>query len=242
MTMSNKQNKQSRKAQMPRDGLRTHIREELTKGSVQNIDARAVTATILNGGTSGSYNYVLSPLGLTSAYLSSGNFIAGGNVDPPHLRKLYGMALDFKYYRVLSGKLIFVPNYGSTQPGQLVMSSSRDVGDSSNYAQSAYSSGPNYKTFNLSLVTKEISVVLDVDTSWKKVTTVLSVPGQSIPFTGTAGAATIIPVNTVNDLCFSGVAMTVSVPTAVTADTSFGVFMVDYEIEFKGIIDSAVNS
>ena len=87
-----------------------------------------------------------------------------------------------------------------------------------------------------------MSIVLDVDASWKKVSSVLSVPGQSVPFTGTAGTATIIPVNTVNDLCFSGVAMTVSVPTAVAADTSFGVFMIDYEIEFKGIIDSAVNS
>lgn len=239
--MVNKQNK-GRRVQPNKDGLRTTIREELTKGTPTGIDATAVAAIIPANGTAASYSYALGPAGLRSAYYSGSGFLAGGNVDPPHLRKLFNIASDFKYYRVLGGKLIFVPNYGSTQSGQIVLSSSRDVGDSSQAAQAAYSSSVNYRTFNLSQVNKEISIPLDVDSAWKKVTSVLSVPGQTSPFNGSAGSATIIPMNTVNDLCFTGISMTVTNPSAVASETNYGVFMLSYDVEFKGLIDAVVNS
>jgi len=239
--MANKQMK-GRKPQSNKDGLRTTIREELTVGTPTGIDNTAVSATIAANGNAWSGTYVLSAAGLKSAYLSGTSFIAGGNVDPPHLRKLFNLAIDFKYYRVLSGKLIFVPNYGSTQSGQIIMSSSKDIGDASQTAQAAYSSSANYRTFNLSQVNKDIAIPLDVDSSWKKVTSALSLPGQTAPFNGTAGAATIIPVNTVNDLCFTGISMTVTNPNTVASPVNYGVFMVSYEVEFKGLIDSAVNA
>lgn len=223
-----------------KDTLRVHVREEIVQGSGANPGTTVPRVTTDASGTSSS-GFALSPLGLTASSLSSGAFVAGstGNVDPPHLRKLFNLASDFRMYRVLSGKLVFVPNYGANVTGQLALSSSRDVADSGNSAQIAYASAANYRVFNLSQVNKEFSIPLDVDSSWKKVTSVLSVPNNVPPFLGPVSTAVSIHVNTTNDLCFTSVACTVNTGPA---SASVGVLVVDYEVEFKGLIDSAVNA
>lgn len=237
-----KQNRNKSNAQ-PRDTMRTHVREELVVGSGSNPGTSVAQIIIpANSGSSG-LQYVLSPLGLAAPTVSNGVYstVTTANIDPPHLRKLYNMAIDFKRYRVLSGKLIFVPNYGSAiGSGLITLASSYDPQDiDSATVQVAYSSSQSFKTFNLSQVNKEISIPLDVDTSWKKVTNLLAVAGNTNPYTGPSTA--IVPVNTVNDIAFTAIgAIIVNAPISSNA-VNYGFLAVEYEVEFKGVIDSAIN-
>lgn len=237
--MPNKTNKQNNK----RDTLTTLVREELVYGGSGGPGTSTVNAIITAGQTSSSYNFVLSPLGLVCATLVSGVFsnVASSFADFPHLRKLYNLASDFRYYRVTSGKLIFTPNVGSAQIGQVVLASSRDPSDSFTSAQIAYSSGPNYKTFNLSSTNKETSVPLDIDSSWKKVSAYLTVPASTSAMHGNVNNTGLVPVSTVADLSFSCVSINVINPVASAFDVNYGVVTIEYTVELKGIIDSAVN-
>lgn len=238
-------NTQSKKAAKgrSRDSLTTHVREELVYGTATGPAAGVVAAIISAGQTSSSYNFVLSPLGLTCATLAAGVYSSGVNynADFPHLRKLFNLSQDFRYYRVLSGKLIFTPNVGSTQAGQVVLNSSRDPSDVLTSAQIAYSSGPNYKTFNLSMVNKDIFVPLDVDSSWKKVSSILSIPASATAMHGNTNNTGLVPMATVADLAFSSVGVNVINPTTQSIDVSYGIITIEYDVELRGIMDSAVN-
>lgn len=227
-----------------RDGLRTQIREEIVIGGSSTPGTAAMTATLVGNNTSVNGYAILTPAGLTGAVLTAGTpntYTAGttGNIDSPHLRKLYNLAIDFKGYRVLNGRLIFTPNVGSTTPGQLVMTSSRDPLDASPVPQVAYATGDSYRVFNLSMVTKEMSIPLDVDPSWKKITSVLNGPASNVPANGSA--AMLSSFNTISDLAFSSISWTL-VNSANAITTNYGVFSVVYEVEFKGLIDSTVNA
>lgn len=222
-----------------RDSLRVKVKEEVVVGSTTGPGTSVVKVTTDSTGTS-SVQFALGPAGLQGAVLASGAYTNASNfnIDYPHLRKLYNLAVDFRMYRVLSGKLIFVPNYGANVTGLLALASSRDVSDVGQSAQIAYASAANYRVFNMSQVNKEMAVPLDVDTAWKKVTPLLSVANNSPPFTAASSNTTVVNMNTVNDLCFSGIGCTVNTGPASAA---VGVLVVEYEVEFKGLIDSAVN-
>jgi hypothetical protein len=234
---------QTKNRAVKRDTMRTKIREEIVYGSGGLPGTSVVNTIIPANATSSNYQFALCPVGLTSAVLSSGAFVNGtaGNIDPPHLRKLFNLAVDFRYYRVLSGKLIWTPSVGSNQTGLIVLSSSRDPGDSSFAAQAAYSSGPNYKTVNLSAVNKEVSIPLDVDSTWKKVSGVLSCPGGTAPFQGTTTGSALVNTNSVSDVCFSSVSVNIINATTSSAQVNYGLLAVEYDVEFKGVIDAAVN-
>lgn len=226
------------------DGLRTEIREEIVVGSGGVPGTGVITPTLAANATAVNGTAILSPVGLSAAFLSaSTTFTQGsfGAVENPHLRKLYNLALDFKYYRVTRGKIIFTPNVGSTTTGQLVMASFRDPMDASTVPQVAYASGPSYRVFNLSNTNKEISIPMDLDSSWKKITSVLSIPGGSAPFSSTAGASALITVNSASDLSFTTFSWLLTNPVANTNSVTYGNFSAVYEVEFKGIIDSAIN-
>lgn len=229
--------------QAVRDGLRTKVREEVMIGSAGGPGSNVVNLTVPPSSSSSSVSMPLNPAGLGCATYASGGFVntSGPNVDYPHLRKLNTLAADFRYYRVLSGKLIFTPNVGSTSAGQVVLSSSRDVSDSGISAQIAYASGPNYRVFNLSGVGREISIPLDIDTAWKKVSYVLTCSGGTSPYLGAGPVSALIPVNSVADLCFTSIAVTVNNAPLQSGASLYGYVTVEYELELKGLIDSTVN-
>jgi hypothetical protein len=235
--MANKKVKKNQSSRIKRDTMRTKVTEQLVVGTSGAAGTTSVSA-LTNSSGNFSCGYILNPTGLTSATLASGVWTAGtvGNTDPPHLRKLNNMSVDFMYYRVLGGKLNFVPNVGTTQQGVVVLASSRDAIDAGISAQVAYASSNTYKTFNLS-AGKTFSIPLDVDSSWKKISSVLTLPGNSVPFTG--ASSQVVPCNSVNDLSFSSVMCTINGAGSVV---SAGFLTVEYEVEFKGVIDSAVNA
>lgn len=238
MAKSNKM-KKSGKQIMSKDTMRTTVRDLLVLGV-----AGAPGAGVVNISTdsTGNYNdqFFLSPLGLTAASLSSTTWSNGStnNVEKPHLRKLYNLAGDFRQYRVTSGKLTWIPGCATTTPGLITMSSSSDPFDMVTATALAYSGGSNYRTFNLS-AGKECTIPLSVDSSWKKVTSVLSCPMGPV-FDG-SGTATNVVVNvaTLQDLCFSALGVNVTGASGVVA---VGTFRVELDVEFRGIIDLAANA
>lgn len=241
--MANKQSiskmKKGKSGGQRSDLLRTHMSEQLMVGVAggPGVDVFGLTTN-----ASGIVNdqLFLCPFGLTAASLSTSAWSNGAanNVEKPHLRKLFNVASDFRQYRVLSGKLTFVPNIGANTAGLLTMSSSADPFDMVTATAVAYSSGPSYKTFQLSS-NKEVSIPLSVDSSWKKNSAVLSCPMGSV-FDG-SGTATNVVVNvaTLDDLCFSALGFNVQ---SATASTFVGTFRLDYEVEFRGLIDVASNA
>lgn len=238
MAKNNKM-KKSNKQMMSRDTMRTTIRDLLVLG-VSGAPGTSVLSIATDA--TGNYNdqFFLSPLGLTAASLSATTWSNGtaNNVEKPHLRKLYNLAGDFRQFRVLGGRLTWIPNCSTTTPGLITMSSSSDPFDMVTATAVAYSGGPSYKTFNLS-AGKECSIPLSVDPSWKKVTSVLSCPMGPV-FDG-SGTATNVVVNvaTLQDLCFTALGVNVTGTGGVVA---VGTFRVELDVEFKGIIDLAANA
>jgi hypothetical protein len=221
------------------DTLHTHLSEQLMVG-VSGGPGTGVYGSTTDA--SGVFNdsLFLCPLGLTAASLSASAYSNGSanNVEKPHLRKLWNLSLDFRSYRVTSGKLTFVPNIGSNTAGTITLSSSSDPFDMVTATAVAYSSGPSYKTFQLS-ANKECVIPLSVDPSWKKVSPILSCPMGPV-FDG-SGTATNVVVNvaTLDDLCFSAIGINIQ---NAPATTFIGTFRLDYEVEFRGIIDTAANA
>jgi hypothetical protein len=193
-------------------------------------------------GGNGNVAAVLTSIGLSSVTLVSGSFTtpAAGvyNISRPLLRGMYNRAIDFQWYRVTRAKFVFVSNLGSTTTGTITMAAYTDPADVSLFTNSSALSGPNTRTFDLANgASKELSVPVPVDSSWKKVTSELSTPGNVYPFP--AATATVLAVlNTVNDLSFGAVQV---VCNNAPASTALGTLFLDYDVEYKNPIDSAIN-
>jgi len=199
------------------------------------------TALMLVSNSSGSVSgsSPLSPLGLTGVRIISGALTIGGtgNVCAPLLRGLYNKAVDFQLYRILRAKLVFVGAIGSTISGSLTLCAYTDPLDTNVGTTPSTISGPSTRVFDLaSSSSREISIPIPYDPSWKKVGHILSTAGASAPFFGTSD--TLVSVNSVQDLCFAGVSYYV---TGAPGTTTLGSLYVDYDVEFKGVIDSSVN-
>lgn len=195
---------------------------------------------IATAGTPANYAGVLTPVGLTSTQLGASSYTKGtsGNVLPPSLRGLFTRAVGFQWYRVTRAKLVFVGSVGSTSAGSIVLAGYSDPADVMNITYSPFLSGPNTKTFDLaSSSSKELSVPIPVDSSWKKVSSQLSLPGDVYPFNA-SGPGVLVPVNTVSDLAFG--AWTVYAYGVTTAGQIGSVF-IDYDVEFKLPVDGSVN-
>lgn len=214
-------------------------REVITAGSAASSTTPAAMTTNSSGGY--SFAWPLCPLGLTTATYGSTTYSIGttGNVFPPVLRGLYFRATDFQLYRVTRARAVFVGNLGSTQTGAITIAGYTDVIDTNiPSTQGNVSSSQSVKSFDLAnAASKELSVNIPVDSSWKKVTSMLLIPGGVPPFTGSS-TTMLVPVNTVGDLCFGGVSVTV---VGAAASQSIGCMYIDYDVEFKGLVDSSVN-
>lgn len=196
-----------------------------------------VLVTNSSGATSGSSCF--APLGLTAVRVVSGVVTIGGtgNVTAPLLRGLYNRAVDFQMYRVTRAKLVFVGNVGSTSTGILTLCGYTSAYDVANTTGVAQISGANTRVFDLaSSSSKELSVPVPVDTSWKKVSSILSTAGVSPPMFGQSDS--IVPAATVDDLAFCSISYAVS---NGGASSTVGYLFLDYDVEFKGVIDAGVN-
>ncbi|APG76469.1 hypothetical protein 3 [Hubei tombus-like virus 3] len=189
---------------------------------------------------SAAFAQVLCPLGLTSVKLGTSTFTAGsyGNVTGPPLRGLFNRASDFQWYRVTRAKFVFVGAVGSTATGVLTMNAYSDPYDIAIVGSAATMAGPSNRTFDLASSTnKELSIPVPVDSTWKKVSSMLTVPGNSYPFNA-VDATSFATLNTIGDLSFGGVgAYLQGAPGSVTV----GSFYLDYDIEFKSPIDVQLN-
>lgn len=215
-------------------------RDVIVNGSSGVPTSTPAYVTTTSGGAY-AYSWCLAPLGLGAAVYGSSAYqqAVAGNVASPYLRGLYNRALDFQWYRVTRAKLVFVGQVGSTSTGSITLSGYSDPSDASLVTNiNNVSLGSSTKAFDLaSASTKELSVSIPVDTTWKKVSWTLSEPAGIAPYTGSS-VGVIVPVSTVGDLSFGAVSVSV---VGAAATVSLGTLYIDYDVEFKGPIDSAVN-
>lgn len=203
------------------------------------VDARAsplssYDVTSSSGGGVATY-IPLSPLGVAVLqYVStaSGSPVTLNPVSfcNPTLPWLYNQARGFERYRVLRAKLIVVGNSSSTIVGRMAVSSSTDVADVAGASSAlTIANSVGGRTFDLStLATKEQTLALDIDSSWKKVSGATGIAIGPIP----------LVTSTVNDLCFSNVTFVVA---GAPASTLLATFFLDYDVEFKDPISITTN-
>lgn len=222
------------------------VRDAILTGGTGSTPGANPLAINTNAGGATSGSFPLCPLGLSGAKLNTTtpqNFVnsSPGNVSAPVMRNLFYRAQDFQWYRVTRAKLVFVGAQGSNVTGVITLvgyASAIDVNLGTGIPQL---SGPSTRTFDLSAAgSKELSVPIPVDSAWKKVSSTLSVIGSSPPFFGAGD--TLVPVSSVDDLCFGAVSYVVgSGPTGTGSGAYVGTLFIDYDVEFKGVIDPAVN-
>lgn len=206
----------------------------------QGVSATPFNITTDSGGNN-NFAQVICPLGLTSVLLGASSYTAGtyGNVTGPPLRGLYSRGVDFQWYRITRAKIVFVSNLGSTVTGTVTLAGYSDPTDVAVVTLQSQVSGINTRTFDLaSGASRELSVPIPVDSSWKKVSSVLTLPGNVYPFTG-ATAGSIAIVNTIGDLCCGAVSAYIQGGPANA--TAAGTYFLDYDVEFKGVVDGALN-
>jgi len=193
--------------------------------------------------SAGSFGQVwpLCPLGLTTAVYTSSAYTIGtpGNVSPPILRGLYNRAVTFQWYRITRAKLVFVGNVGSTSTGTLTLAGYTDPIDvAAPTTIPTVSNSTATKVFDLaSSSTKELSISIPIDSAWKKVSSILLEPAGASPFSGNS-TTMLVPVNSVADLCFGAISVAVA---GGPASAAVGNMYIDYDVEFKGVIDLSLN-
>lgn len=241
MPSNNKTNQQVRRTQVINHRF-ISCRDVLLANGTGAVTNTAFVMTS-NGSGNGSGSFVLAPFGLAGATINAAGLTYDaptfGNIATPPLRGLYNRALDFQWYRVTRAKLVFASALGSTAIGQLTIAGYADPMDVSSNTTAATNSSANTRTFDLgSGAVKELSVPIPVDTSWKKCTAFLTTRGSTSPFSG--GATSLVPVATVGDLAFGGVSWYLA--SATPSLGNVGSLFVDYDVEFRGPIDSSINA
>lgn len=200
-----------------------------------NVGTNAVLDINLDSNGAGSVQHLLNPLGLNASSFVSAAYQAPTQVDPQHLRWLGSQADGFANYRVTRAKLVFVSNVGSTVSGKVILSSSNDASDC--LATPTSSLVVKGRQFDLAFgSSKEISIPLDIDSSWKKVGFFLTSPANVRPFNGLPSQMIIL--NSLNDLCFGS--FTVAV-VGGPASTNVGNLFIDYDVEFKNPVSPQTN-
>lgn len=216
-----------------------HVFRNVREPVMDNTLTNSVTTMVVAANSSTAVTArCLSPIGVSAPGLtvSGTNVVVGTTAQAyvvnPSLKWLANTAINFGSYRVTRATLVFVGSVGTTFTGQLIVAGFRDVMDANAVPQVAFAVGRGARVFDIaSSGTKELKVSLPVDTSWKKVSAIMSVAGSISPFVG--GTYQLINVNTVNDLCFGAFsAQVVGAPLLSTA-TTVGSFFLDYDVEFK---------
>jgi hypothetical protein len=147
-------------------------------------------------------------------------------ISQPRLNWLFNTSRNFGRYRILRANLIIVGSVASTVTGIVSIHSGTDFTD---YGTGIGYVGPGGYSFDLaSLSTKNKTIPLTIDSTWKKVTGVT---------TGVASGATYA-VNSINDLACSQITWNI---TGAPASTSCFSMYIDYDIEFSNPMSIGYN-
>lgn len=206
---------------------------------VSNAATPTPSPVSLVSDTSGnaSLTYALGPLGvygLTAAVVSGAINFTNTQYFSPNFPFLYNQAKNFERYRMLNATLVVVGNVGSTATGRVIVDSSTDMADNVSPITIGTSTGGT--VFDLATLSgKEKRVPLDVDSSWKKV--------SSQTFNVFNSSTLVVPVSSGNDLIFTNVYISL---VAATQAGSLGVFtaanfFLEYDVEFRDPIAYGVN-
>lgn len=204
-------------------------------------NAAAASPTVYGMNTNGSGVFVgvvnLSPLGVAGTQIvvptpnTAGSVIVPSVVPftNPYLPWLFNQSRGFERYRVTRAVAIWVSNVGSTVTGRVMLDSSTDFSDA--ISATGISTSTGGKVFDLAGgASKEMRFQMDVDSSWKKV--------SSNCTTFQAGTGVSVPTNTINDLSFTTLFVTIS---GGPASTDCGSMFVEYDIEFREPIAFGAN-
>lgn len=205
------------------------------------VNASAVTPAVYTMNTDGagafSGTVSFSPLGLAGVVYTVPSPNTPGTViiptyttfTSPTLPWLYNQSRGFERYRVTRAVAIWVSSVGSTVSGRLMLDSSTDYADAATINGISTSTGG--KVFDLaSGAVREFRHAMDVDSSWKKVSSAVSMVGVS--------TSSVVTVNTVNDLQFSTLFVVI---TGGPTNTNCGSLFVEYDVEFKDPISFGAN-
>lgn len=208
-----------------------NVRDIVCDDATQNPPISTQVATDANGNWTSQIAF--APLGVSySTFTTNGTVVSvGTGLLSPRLPWLYNTSRNFERYRVTRAVLIFVGNVGSTSVGRLIMDSTTDYADAGTGVTIGTSAGG--KVFDLaSSASKELRFNMDVDTTWKKVSSYTALkPG---------GANTLLQINSANDLLFSvGVLGVIGGPASVP---QAGNFCIEYDVEFRDPITWTANA
>lgn len=204
-------------------------------------NAASTSPTIYGMNTDGTGTFTtslnFSPLGFSGLIFSvpspntAGTQIIPsiGTVASPYLPWLYNQSRGFERYRITRCTAIWVGNQGSNTTGRVMLDSSTDYADAATLINLATSTGG--KVWDLgTAASKELRFPCDVDTSWKKVSSATALLSATSSY--------YTPVNSVNDLSFTTVFISVvGAPASVNAGSLF----MEYDVEFKDPISFPSN-
>lgn len=169
----------------------------------------------------------LNPLSLVTMKLASGPTATLATMESAHLRWLNVTATNFKQYRILRAVLIVVGTQASTATGNFSVFSSPDYSDVFLGTAPSYSTtGPG--TSVASLATKDQRFPLDIDTSWKKVSSRLCAVSSD--------QVTVTPITTVDDASFCSVAV------SNNSTAALGIAYIEYDVEFRGPLNISLQA
>jgi hypothetical protein len=167
------------------------------------------------------------PVGVNAPRLGSGPTVSSVVILKSSLVWLRATAVNFREYRVTRAQLIVVGGNASTATGNFNVTSSKDYLDFLGPTAPSYSTGPP-GTSVASLAEKNATFNLNIDTSWKVVSRYTAV--------ALADQVSFIPVHNVGDLSFGGFAISNNSALAL------GTFYLNYDVQFRGPINAAINA
>jgi len=231
--MYQQQQKQKTKGSKPQAPRNSHIYRNIRDPLV--VDATQATLTINNITTDGSgssdKSFSLSPLGVQTVTALNTTTPSSVYLEVPHLPWLLSTARNFSSYRILRANLVYTSLLGSTSTGRVSFYSSPDFADGIPLA--TLGNLVNSRTVDMSTgAFKEIRYNLNIDSSWKKITS------QTLSIVSTFGPTTPLSLNTVNDLIFSQLVVVVA---GGPASTAIGSLNIEYDVEFKGPVGVGIN-
>lgn len=231
-TKTNPKTTQNNKTQRRPDhtfhGVRDAVLADVLANPQANMDMTLDASGNLNR------NFVIAPFGVKTPRLT----VTGGNLVgtpqmyySPSLAWLYSTAINFEQYRITNARAVFVGNTTVDTHGFITIASSPDHGDFKSQGINR-ANGAGAKTFALSSsANKELSVQLNIDPSWKKITAL------TVALSGTINVD-LLPLNTVNDLIASSVSISVN---GGPSDAYIGMMVVVYDVEFRHPISYIMN-
>lgn len=230
--MKNTKTTQNKKTQRRPDhtfrGVREAVLSDVMASPHNNMDMT------LDADGNLTRSFTIAPFGVKTPRLT----VTGGNlVGSPHqfsnpcLAWLYSTAINFEQYRVTNARAVFVGNTTADTVGFITIASSADHGDFYSQAISR-ATGVGAKSFALSSsANKELSVQLNIDSTWKKVT------ANTVALSGTINID-LLPLNSINDIIATSVCVSVN---GGPSHAFIGMMAVIYDVEFRNPISYTVN-